>query len=46
MHQNRSVCSILQYMAHKEIDLSTLNWRGKFGTNYEGGIIKKNNKYK
>lgn len=41
MHQNRSVCSILQYMADKGIDLSTLNWGGKFGTDYDGGIIEK-----
>ena len=33
MHQKRSVCSILQYMADNNIDLSTLNWGGgKFGT--------------
>jgi hypothetical protein len=44
MHQKRSVCSILQYMADNEIDLSTLNWGGKFGTVYDGGIIK--NRYK
>ena len=41
MHQNRSVCSILEYMADNKINLSTLNWGGKIGTDYDGGIIKK-----
>ena len=41
MHQNRSVCSILQYMADNGIDLSTLDWGSKFKTDFEGSISKR-----
>jgi hypothetical protein len=45
MHQKRSVCSILQYMADNEIHLSNLNWGGKFETYEDGGIRRKKNKH-
>lgn len=44
VHQNRSTCSILQYMVDNNINLSTLDWGGRKKTDFDGSLLTRNSK--